>query len=64
MARVKEKHPEIICYCLPDNCEKDLSDYRKKHGKKATDKLIKEFKEFINGQTNEKINTEKDRKTE
>ena len=64
MSRVKEKHPEIICYCLPDNCEKDLSDYRKKHGKKATDKLIEEFKEFINGQTNEKINTEKDWKTE
>lgn len=64
MARVKEKHPEIICYCLPDDSEKDVSDFRKKHGKKATDKLIEEFKEFINGQTNEKINTEEDRKTE
>lgn len=64
MARVKEKHPEIICYCLPDNSEKDLSDYRKKHGKKATDKLIEKFKEFINGQTNEEINTEEYRKTE
>lgn len=57
LEKIKLAHPEIITYCLPDGYEKDISDYRKKHGKKATDKLIEEFKEFINGQTNEKIDT-------
>ena len=57
MGRVKEKHPDIICYCLPDDCEKDISDYRKKHGKKATDKLIEEFKQYVNGQADKKVDT-------
>lgn len=54
LSRVKEKHPDIICYHIdPELGVKDISDFRKKYGKKATDKFIKEFKEFINGQTNE-----------
>ena len=52
--RLKERRPEIICYSLSESTGcKDFTDFRKKHGKKATDKLIEEFKEYVNGQTNE-----------
>lgn len=63
MAKIKEQHPDVITYCLPDGSEKDISDFRKKHGKKATDKLIEEFKQYVNGQTNEET-TKNDWKTE
>lgn len=53
LRKVKEKHPDIICYSLDLSKAKDVSDFRKYHGKKATDKLIEEFKEYVNGQTNE-----------
>lgn len=53
LRKVKEKHPDIICYSLDLFKAKDVSDFRKYHGKKATDKLIEEFKEYVNGQTNE-----------
>lgn len=53
LQKIKEAHPEVIVYHLPDGTCKDISDYRKHHGKKATDKLIEEFKEYVNGQTNE-----------
>lgn len=64
MQKIKEAHPEVIVYHLPDGTCKDISDYRKHHGKKATDKLIEEFKEYVNGQTNEKVNSTEDRQTE
>ena len=51
-------HPEVICYNLNIETQaKDISDFRKVHGKKATDKLIEEFKEFVNGQTNKTTET-------
>ena len=52
LRKVKEKHPDIICYSLDLSKAKDVSDFRKYHGKKATDKLIEEFKEYVNDQTN------------
>ena len=61
--KIKEEHPDVLTYSLPPG-DKDISDFRKRHGKKATDKLIEEFKQYVNGQTNEKVNSEKDRKTE
>lgn len=65
LERIKESHPDIICYHLDlENQAKDISDYRKKYGKKATDKLIEEFKEFVNGQENEKVNSTQNRETE
>lgn len=64
LRKVKEKHPDIICYSLDLSKAKDVSDFRKYHGKKATDKLIEEFKEYVNGQTNEKVNSTEDRQTE
>ena len=64
LRKVKEKHPDIICYSLDLSEAKDVSDFRKYHGKKATDKLIEEFKEYVNGQTNEKVNSTEDRQTE
>ena len=61
LQKIKEAHPEVIVYHLPDGTCKDISDFRKYHGKKATDKLIEEFKEYVNGQTNEKVNSTEDR---
>lgn len=64
LSKVKEKHPDIICYHIDPKLEvKDVSDLRKKYGKKATDKFIEEFKQYVNDQTNEET-TENDWKTE
>lgn len=58
LRKIKEIHPEVICYNLNIETQaKDISDFRKVYGKKATDKLIEEFKEFVNGQTNKTTET-------
>lgn len=54
MNKIKKKYPELRVLYIPRNYKaKDISDFRKKYGKKRTKELIDQAKSYINGKETE-----------
>ena len=54
MNKIKKKYPELKVLYIPRTYKaKDISDFRKKYGKKRTKELIEKAKLYINGKEKE-----------
>lgn len=58
MKKLKKQYPELYYTFIPRKYSKDLSDFHKKYGIDKTIKMIKQYKEWLNGQLNISLNKE------